>query len=147
VDDGATVSPTVRGFQNLKFHELSDEFPGPTLRRCAISQLKKKTFPMASSGCWTCHARKKKRPGPSINSPFICATCTTLQITCYGFGGAVKPSWLDGQTPADKKERAQKMEEIRSGVKRTTDSLRRARALTGLRRQGRAEWRTEGQSG
>jgi hypothetical protein len=40
VDNGATVSQAVRGFQNLKSHELSDEFLGPTLRRCAISQLR-----------------------------------------------------------------------------------------------------------
>jgi hypothetical protein len=42
------------------------------------------------------------------------------------------PSWLDGQTPAAKRERAKKMEEIKMGVKRTTDGLRKARALEGF---------------
>src|SRR5271156_6485869 len=89
---------------------------------------------MASSACWTCRVRKKKCSGPSVALPTICSICNELRIPCYGFGDAAKPSWLDGTTVADKRERVQKLEEIRRGVKITTDSLRRSRALTGLSR-------------
>ncbi|KAH8900583.1 hypothetical protein GQ53DRAFT_835565 [Thozetella sp. PMI_491] len=40
-------------------------------------------------GCWTCRLRKKKC---DEGQPF-CSTCTSLAITCYGYGP--KPDWMD----------------------------------------------------
>jgi hypothetical protein len=57
---------------------------------------------------------QKEMPGPSVNSLSICTTCTTLSITCYGFSTAAKSSWLDGQTPAARKERAEKWKKFRT---------------------------------
>jgi len=43
----------------------------------------------SKQGCWTCRLRKKKcdegRP--------LCALCTSLSITCYGYGP--RPDWMD----------------------------------------------------
>ncbi|KAH0844851.1 hypothetical protein FOPE_09208 [Fonsecaea pedrosoi] len=76
------------------------------------------------AGCWTCRLRRKKcdaqRP--------TCNVCRMLLIPCYGYGP--KPGWKDGG-PREKEMVA----EIRSGVKATTDSLRRARALHALRQK------------
>jgi hypothetical protein len=44
----------------------------------------------SKQGCWTCRLRKKKcnegRP--------LCSICTSLSITCYGYGP--RPDWMDG---------------------------------------------------
>jgi C6 transcription factor Pro1 len=43
----------------------------------------------SKQGCWTCRLRKKKcdegRP--------LCSLCTSLSITCYGYGP--RPDWMD----------------------------------------------------
>lgn len=66
--------------------------------------------------------RRKKCSGEQP----ICGSCTILEVPCYGFGA--KPDWLDG----GEKEK-ERLQEIKSCVKRTTESQRRPRALNALR--------------
>ncbi|KIW28402.1 uncharacterized protein PV07_08069 [Cladophialophora immunda] len=74
--------------------------------------------------CWTCRLRRK---GCDAQRP-ACDVCRFLLIPCYGYGP--KPGWMDGGV----RER-EMAAEIRSGVKSTTDSLRRSRALHALRQR------------
>jgi hypothetical protein len=63
----------------------------------------------SKQGCWTCRLRKKKcnegRP--------LCSICTSLSITCYGYGP--RPDWLDG----GERERAV-MNDMKEIVKHTS---------------------------
>ncbi|ETI23082.1 hypothetical protein G647_04878 [Cladophialophora carrionii CBS 160.54] len=78
----------------------------------------------STSSCWTCRLRKKKCDA----SHPTCQTCRRLLIPCYAYG--TKPGWMDGG------DREQDMlAEIRSGVKSTTERLRRGRALKALRQR------------
>lgn len=58
----------------------------------------------SKQGCWTCRLRKKKcdeeRP--------LCLICTSLSITCYGYGP--KPTWMND--PEQERAVANNLKEI-----------------------------------
>ena len=55
-----------------------------------MAYLSPMTVPLRSKqGCWTCRLRKKKC---DEDHP-LCSMCTSLSITCYGYGP--KPTWMN----------------------------------------------------
>lgn len=66
-------------------------------------------------GCWTCRLRKKKC---DENAP-QCVICTSLSITCYGYGP--KPDWMDN----GEKERA-----VANGIKQVVKYTSRRKITT-----------------
>lgn len=64
-----------------------------------------------SRGCWTCRVRKKK----CDECRDQCSTCTSLSITCYGYGP--RPEWVDN----GERERAMK-ESFKETVKHASRS-------------------------
>ncbi len=66
----------------------------------------------SKQGCWTCRLRKKKcdegRP--------LCSLCTSLSITCYGYG--TRPDWMD----SGERERA-----VANGIKEIVKHTSRRR--------------------
>jgi hypothetical protein len=63
------------------------------------------SIPLRSKlGCWTCRLRKKKcdeeRP--------LCSVCTSLSISCYGYGP--KPGWMND--PEQERAVANSLKEI-----------------------------------
>jgi len=70
----------------------------------------------SKGGCWTCKLRKKKcdETQPS------CKTCTSLDITCHGYGS--RPGWMNGGV-AEKDT----IEVLRKKVKETTSLKRKSR--------------------
>ena len=63
----------------------------------------------SKQGCWTCRLRKKKC---DEGRPY-CSTCSSLSITCYGFGP--KPEFMDN----GEEERAV-VDRLKQIVKRTS---------------------------
>ena len=74
----------------------------------------------SKQGCWTCRLRKKKcdegRP--------LCSLCTSLSITCYGYGP--RPAWMDN----GEKEKA-----VANGIKEIVKHTSRRKPTTQLPRQ------------
>ncbi|KAK1960858.1 hypothetical protein LY78DRAFT_562999, partial [Colletotrichum sublineola] len=63
-------------------------------------------------GCWTCRLRRKK----CDETRQVCQTCTSLGITCYGYGP--RPAWMDRGSLEKEKAQSIKSEIARSGFKR-----------------------------
>ncbi|KAL0931141.1 C6 transcription factor [Colletotrichum truncatum] len=71
----------------------------------------------STDGCWTCRLRRKK----CDETPPVCQTCTSLGITCHGYG--VRPSWMDRGPLEKEKAQSIKLEIARNGIKRKRPRL------------------------
>jgi hypothetical protein len=74
----------------------------------------------SKQGCWTCRLRKKKC---DENHP-LCSLCTSLSITCYGYGP--RPEWMDN----GERERA-----VANNIKEIVKHTSRRKATTQHPRQ------------
>ncbi|KAE9365024.1 hypothetical protein N431DRAFT_354061 [Stipitochalara longipes BDJ] len=74
----------------------------------------------SKQGCWTCRLRKKK----CDEGHPLCSLCTSLSITCYGYGP--RPEWMDN----GERERA-----VANGIKEIVKHTSRRKTITQHSRQ------------